>query len=1118
MEEPKEQKGSIPVISNWFPISSELGNYIEFQLTLQDQKQSSPAHRLVFVLDYSQSMGQAVQSMQEAVRQIYNRMNETQRSSTLVLSYSTQCTAMSIKKYVETSWRAGGCTNFISVLEEMGNLLEQDPTQDVRFFFMTDGQFFTDTLYQMMGLTPVQASNHLLTKQKKMFQMIVNSTSPRKVIIDAIGYGIQVDQTFITDLQAIGTSMGTFRFVSAGTQRVIQTNRSAPFGFHTVTSNVVHPQFNDTIENTNQLMKALNEVFDYDQDTLEAEIMLECLKPITLFLKDKVSSQYTGSLVLSPSQGVDNLEAAMHHLKTNGFYIQVPIKHSDQCTHYPFQLAQNPLPTLCRPQQQLKALDYCDVSTSKNVTLVLKELGKLTTKGCKGPLERLQLEVSRKEFNTRLLTMLELMNAQQLGKVTSESELKLKSLKYEATFSKARRNRAVAIRTDANMDEFKQLDGELHRLQDSISRTDLEELQSLSDAWSCMHDLTTLREAMTDTIDDFLCLGIRVERDEVVVDSPSTGLKLLSVSSSLISYHTFVENMKRAIEQRGDAQAHGGFTLKRKIDSHDLNLKPDYESKSYVPSPSQSSSSVAASGPKLYSSDISSTSTSTDVYCMVGQRQEKINAVIPLFLHPQHGKRIQVMKKCWLGYLFMLDPLAYDKQQDVAFVNLIVTLMKRLEPLDYHKTLIRELVQVAHGLTDSTEYKAALPDARCDGFVKDLHQRERQYVNNLQLMLSHAFLQDLRAQDRTFPRLGQMVFPVYCELMKRHIRDTYSKTKIEAYTIVHKLLYGDRKEEDGEGTILMKEKGDTDSGLEEKTKTKESLQSWFIARYRMFENYIHLEDGSSSTTCFLPPVDLLIQPLSDSILPDLIQQPKSYDHPSIQRVVQECLKSIHPAFLEEVLRAIQTFYPADEGIDLSLHLESHQEAIRQHLLLSFMYYNDYPPSHVNEKNIVDTCHTFLVRKSQEKTKTQSHEERLHQMSCTILEAAQLPLDHLSIFGGMMVAACPTRCGVIHDEVVAGLIRLQCKEALMCLLTNEIDGHVMYDKKMKTVVWTPPSSSLRAIREIVGAAIFTQVEIMHVSKNHQVGHLYRECNKPNRHGHCNTNPNLNLCYKFTNYGS
>jgi len=45
----------------------------------------------------------------------------------------------------------------------------------------------------------------------------------------------------------------------------------------------------------------------------------------------------------------------------------------------------------------------------------------------------------------------------------------------------------------------------------------------------------------------YRCLGMLVEREETIIDAPTTGFRLLSVSSTVISYNTFVDAMTKAV-------------------------------------------------------------------------------------------------------------------------------------------------------------------------------------------------------------------------------------------------------------------------------------------------------------------------------------------------------------------------------------------------------------------------------------------------------------------------------------------------------------------------------------------------------------------------------------------
>lgn len=126
------------------------------------------------------------------------------------------------------------------------------------------------------------------------------------------------------------------------------------------------------------------------------------------------------------------------------------------------------------------------------------------------------------------------------------------------------------------------------------------------------------------------------------------------------------------------------------------------------------------------------------------------------------------------------------------------------------------------------------------------------------------------------------------------------------------------------------------------------------------------------------------------------------------------------------------------------------------------------------------------------------------------------------FAGLMLKYCPDRCGAIINSVSNYLISCKNidgeeldidhrKEMLKALLSNMVDYSKFYTK-LDHQCWVP-LTGMHKLRDIIGSELDT-IEQQHIGK--RVLHRYRLSDKPNRQGHCNSNPYRYFMSKFNGY--
>lgn len=135
----------------------------------------------------------------------------------------------------------------------------------------------------------------------------------------------------------------------------------------------------------------------------------------------------------------------------------------------------------------------------------------------------------------------------------------------------------------------------------------------------------------------------------------------------------------------------------------------------------------------------------------------------------------------------------------------------------------------------------------------------------------------------------------------------------------------------------------------------------------------------------------------------------------------------------------------------------------------------------------------------------------------------LATEDLNAFIGRCDVSCPTRGGSVF-ECVVGLLTACSEDVLMlktiphfvekviAVLTGKLDEQVVIAAGTSWIHC--PTDTARRLREAVGADAFMKIELL---MRGTWGHMYRESDIPNRHGHCNSHPNELLTQTFSGFG-
>ncbi|CAF1418614.1 unnamed protein product [Rotaria sordida] len=370
-----------------------------------------------------------------------------------------------------------------------------------------------------------------------------------------------------------------------------------------------------------------------------------------------------------------------------------------------------------RPIDLLRALNLVSPQDEEHVKSIQAYLNTIQITNSKNIMERLEAEQIYKEIDQRMMEYRQLFTQLKMSQVPERVKLQLSALRHDPIFANTQRKKKLDLRINKNAEYFKKTDigGILQGYKDSIT----------PDGWQM------IKEQKQDWVDIYS--SILVQRDEEAIINPTKGLKLLSLTNTIISYDSFINAMNVA---KNDQQSQGQFT------------------------------------------------TLNDLYCVAGTLSgERINAVIPLYINDEHMKRIRILEGIWLGYLYTLDSYGYDKQQEVGLLKLLYQIIQQRTDTQRQKQILTELEKVCQFIINESQgFKTA--EQHGEKTYEKLLNRQVIVSNedyDLCIPLMIGYLKN---------NLTNVLLPVYYEYLRQEYQKRYRKKSSETKQIVEKLIYG----------------------------------------------------------------------------------------------------------------------------------------------------------------------------------------------------------------------------------------------------------------------------------------------------------------------------------------
>ena len=392
-----------------------------------------------------------------------------------------------------------------------------------------------------------------------------------------------------------------------------------------------------------------------------------------------------------------------------------------------------------RPIHIVRALNLISPDDATTVSQIRTYANTILPIGSADFMEKLEVEQIKKEIDDRMMEYTKLFTQIKMGQVTETLQLKLSALIHEVTFANVKRRKILDLRVNKNVDYFRKTDinGILDGYKKSIDQEGWNDIKKQKADWVCTYSQDDIYEMMKKTSDNVMCLGILIERTEEAITTPTKGLKLLNVSNTLIAYDSFIAAMSLARTNQPEQQQN------------------DYGEFNRI----------------------------NDTFCIIGQSREKINAVIPLYIHFEHMKRIRILEGIWLGYLYTLHSYGYNKEQEIGLLKLLYDIIMMRTSTSRNKQIINEFEKVCNFIiTESVGFKTAYGEKTYENFISSIHGRQIG-AYDLSIPLTIGFLKN---------DLKNIVMPVYYEHIRRCLHGNLPKDK---NNIIEILLYGDESEQ-----------------------------------------------------------------------------------------------------------------------------------------------------------------------------------------------------------------------------------------------------------------------------------------------------------------------------------
>lgn len=832
-----------------------------------------------------------------------------------------------------------------------------------------------------------------LFKQTIQKLKLTVSGLPKSVTVTfhVIGFG-EVNSTFLEQVRKYGTREGLFRY----------STESA------------------------ELQNSFNDMFDYAMSSREFSIVLNGKTFSSSSNEDTVGFLITETKIDSSSP------------------TEITLKSSGTETKLPLEPLAN-----ARPIQVVRALNLVSPDDEEAVQAIRAYLGSIVSLPGTDLMEKLELEQIKNEIDDRMVEYKKLFGQMKMSQVPEQVQLKLNALRHDATFANVQRRKKLDLRISKNVDYFRKtpISDILEGYRKSIDQDGWNQIKAQKADWVCTYSNEDIYELMRKSTDNIMCLGILIERNEEAITSPTKGLKLVSVSNTLISYDSFIiaMNFARSAQQKKEA---------------------DEQQQQQQQQPDTTTEGTASSYGKFAGIN--------DTFCVVGQLHEKINAVVPLYINYEHMKRIRILEGIWLGYMFTLDSYGYDRKQEIGLLKMLYDIIVLRTGTARNQQLISEFEKLCHFIiTESLGFKTAYGEKTYDNYLQSIHGRQSGTYD-----LSIPIIMGYLKKD-----LKSALMPVYFGHLRERLR---RKIPGDNTTIIKRLLYGD------ESQIIKTVASNKDTAPIDISKADPDFVE------KSFIDFFHDEQCQ--------PIELIPETKTGEDRKLLQRDPDVEYLKSFLQSIDPQLSLAVPQEIKNILKYCQL---EENYIESNLDYDD----LRKELLLILFFDKDVP------ERATKTTIMTLADDSIQGNRDHSVTFDMTPEAIQVVTYKLLTAKTLEGFAGLLRKYCPKRFGPIFKELLQQLVTLpesdlnnpagkayRNRDKLLVLITNEVGLSKVYTGDVGEYAWQPSAFiDVKLLEKVLGAEKFRATVGKPTTTT--AYHGYRASDKPNRHGHCNSNPYL-----------
>ena len=705
----------------------------------------------------------------------------------------------------------------------------------------------------------------------------------------------------------------------------------------------------------------------------------------------------------------------------------------------------------------LKLLEDQEIRTQEDLTkiqIALNEINPLkTTKENRTKLFELKRFIQNKLDQYHQLFSQNARNSLDSNSLASQ----LNSLRHDVKFSKARRARSMAKRAQSNATDYSQIKHKLAAL-----KPNLEQFATLD--LICTLTSSSILEIMTDNAEDFMVFTLRVVRPEYAIDAP-TQLNVEKILVGTYSFEAFRDSMTYSINSKG-VNAHGGFAL----------------------------------------------DNNENVGLFKGPDGQLMNACLPLYINEDHWNRVKLQIKPILGYFFTLDPLGFKEDQYIALFMILGTMICQRANNNFtnewadwlindFKQLCCAIKPLALKYLQSGKYCNTVRNDLLADFLASPKWRTKEMIPNIMVIVGWHFTESNEINEKRY----YLAFVE--ELWRRNFTKYYSG---QAREIVLEVL---------EKLILiptdLNQLTDEEAITHNKPSKDKEFAMWAQYRFNQLSHNkmkaVHSKWGSSGPT-FEPS-----EYEAEYVPQKLIRYEENSEY--LDKFVNSELAKIKS--LNQFVDSYYKGYPTGNGFTgkekwlmLIQALQYCSNNLMNTACANGSYKNTYDYIDKIDQLVTDIYNEF------ERKRRENWNAIVKTKSDLLIARHIVVTRDLDSFMGRLMKACPTRGGTVFENVVS----LCSTDPAIPLLAEKIKilmtGKYRYGENSPVSVisngeaWIQcgPETVKRFI-SMIGSEAFSQIEMSMYGSS---GWVYRLSDLPNRHSHCNSNPNPLLRWNFSGF--